>query len=57
MPQTHLWLDLRQQIPSRMPYMIVRKSGHGKIAMIVSILPPQIDFSFPFRCFDKILGE
>ena len=40
-----------------MIHMIIRKARHREIAVIISILPPQIDFPLALGRFHEVLGE
>ena len=40
-----------------MPHMIIGKTRHREIAVIITILPPQIHLALPLRCFHKILRQ
>ena len=49
--------DLRQEIPGRVPDVVVGKRGHGEVTVIVPILPPHIHFAFALGRSDEILGQ
>ena len=40
-----------------MPDVIVRKGGHGEVAVIVPVLPPHVDFALALGRLDKVLGK
>jgi len=52
-------IDLRllQQIPRSMINMIIGKTRNSKIAMIIPILPPNINLALPLCRLHKILRQ
>lgn len=37
--------------------VVVRKGGHGEVAVVVAVLPPHLHVAFVLGCCDKVLGE
>ena len=37
--------------------MVIGESRHSEVAVIIAVLPSNIDLPFPFCRFDKVFGE
>ena len=48
---------LRQQVPGRVAHVIIGKSRHGEITVVVAVLPPHVHFAFACGRFDQVFGE